>query len=147
MPEVSENKATNIGHLPPEIMVKILAHLPTQELLCKVTFVSKYFHQLTKSPEVHLNVTLKPSVRGNGAVRFLRCQFHQHFTGAFFVQNCFSQLLCGYSFALSFFGKRISAQKLLIKCWKIWLQICKMYSSAENLRMQGLPIQVPTRLR
>jgi len=59
---------------------------------------------------------------------FLQCQWqclllesrcvliHQYFTNDFFVQKCFAQLLSNYSLALNFFGKKMSAQKLLIKC-------------------------------
>ncbi len=35
----------------------------------------------------------------------------------FFVQKCFAQLSSNYSLFLKFFGARVSAQKLLIKCW------------------------------
>jgi len=51
------------------------------------------------------------------------CQFHQHFTCAFFVQKCFAQLFSNYSLALYFFGTKISAQKLLVKCWWHWHQV------------------------
>jgi len=47
----------------------------------------------------------------------LRCQFHQHFTGAFFVWKCFAQLFSNKSSTLWLFGKRILAQK----CW--WNQL------------------------
>ncbi len=51
------------------------------------------------------------------------CQFHQYFTSSFFIWTFFVQLLCAYNLGLEFFGKRILAQKLLIKCCKIdtWL--------------------------
>jgi len=42
--------------------------------------------------------------------------FHQHFIHTFLVRKCFVQLLFSYSLALQFFGTRISAQKLLVKC-------------------------------
>jgi len=45
-----------------------------------------------------------------------RCQFHQHFSQDFFVRKCFAQLSSGYCLALYFFGIRILAQKLLVKC-------------------------------
>jgi len=45
-----------------------------------------------------------------------RCQFHQHFTGAFFKGKCFAQLFSSHSLALKNFGAKISAQKLLVKC-------------------------------
>ena len=50
----------------------------------------------------------------------LQGQFHQYFMTGFFVQKCFEQLFCTYSSALYSFGKRILAQKLLIKCWWNW---------------------------
>jgi len=46
-----------------------------------------------------------------------RCQFHQHFTSSFFVQDSFAQLFSTNSLALKFFAKIILAKKLLIKCW------------------------------
>jgi len=49
-----------------------------------------------------------------------RC--HQHFTRNFFVRKCFAQLISYYSLALWPFVKRISAQKLLVKCWWNWLK-------------------------
>jgi hypothetical protein len=52
----------------------------------------------------------------------LRCQFHQHFMCNFFIGKCFAQIFSHYSLALWFFGKRISAQKLLVKCWWNWQQ-------------------------
>ncbi len=54
--------------------------------------------------------------------KWLRCQFHQHFTHAFCAQKCFAQLSSSYSLALYFFGAKILAQKLLVKCWWNWLQ-------------------------
>jgi len=58
----------------------------------------------------------------SGLKIFGRCQFHLHFTCAFFVQKCFAQLFSTYILALKFSGKRISAQKLVVKCWWNWLQ-------------------------
>ncbi len=40
-----------------------------------------------------------------------------------FVQKCFAQLFSNYSLALWLFGQRISAQKLLVKCWWNWLLV------------------------
>jgi len=39
-----------------------------------------------------------------------------------FVQKCFLHLYSNYSLSLQFFGPRILAQKLLIKCWWNWPQ-------------------------
>ncbi len=47
-------------------------------------------------------------------------QFHQHFTSSFFVQKCYEHLFSSYSFCLNFCGKRILAEKLLVKCWWNW---------------------------
>jgi len=59
----------------------------------------------------------------NSFSRYSRCQFHQHFMSNCFVQNCFSKLFYNYSLALWFFGERILAQKLLVKCWWNWLEV------------------------
>jgi len=45
------------------------------------------------------------------------CQFRQHFLGSFFVQKCFARLILTYSLDLCIFGKRVLAQKLLVKFW------------------------------
>jgi hypothetical protein len=55
--------------------------------------------------------------RGKEGVWERRCQFQQHFTRTFFVQKCFAQLFSTYILALYFFGKRILAQKMHVKCW------------------------------
>jgi len=49
------------------------------------------------------------------------CKFLQHFTRNFFTWKCFSKLFFSYSLALQFFGAKILAQKLLVKCWWNWL--------------------------
>ncbi len=51
-----------------------------------------------------------------------RCQFHQHFTCSFLYKKCYALLFSWYSLALNFFGKRILAQIMLVKCWWNWLQ-------------------------
>ncbi len=50
----------------------------------------------------------------------------QHISSNFFVQKCFGQLFSSYSLALYFFGKRILAQKLLLKSWWNWLYSFKI---------------------
>ncbi len=40
-----------------------------------------------------------------------------HFTNKFFVRKFFVKFFSNFSMALKFFGKGISAQKLLVKCW------------------------------
>jgi hypothetical protein len=40
-----------------------------------------------------------------------------YFLRATFLYKFFAQLLCAYNLGLKFFGRRILAQKLLIKCW------------------------------
>jgi hypothetical protein len=47
-------------------------------------------------------------------------QFHRHFTGSFFLRKFCAQLSRSYNLGLHFFGARISAQKLLEKCWWNW---------------------------
>jgi hypothetical protein len=51
-----------------------------------------------------------------------RCQFQQHFTQAFFIWKCFVLLFSNCTLTLWNFVERVSAQKLLIKCWWNWLQ-------------------------
>jgi len=41
---------------------------------------------------------------------FVRCQFHQHFKLAFFIQKCFVQLFSSYSLASNFLRKNIGAK-------------------------------------
>ncbi len=53
----------------------------------------------------------------------IRWLFHQHFTSRFLVWKCFAKLFSNYNLALLFFGKRIMAQKLHIKCWWNRLQV------------------------
>ena len=47
-----------------------------------------------------------------------RCQFHQHFTSSFFVQNSFKQLFCTKGLGLYFFDKNFTSSCL----YKIVLQ-------------------------
>jgi len=55
------------------------------------------------------------------------------------IPKFFAQLLSAYNLGLQFFGKRILAQKLLIKCWWNWHQIgnSEMMPSASSSRVQG----------
>jgi hypothetical protein len=50
-------------------------------------------------------------------------QFHQDFTDSFFVLKLCAKLFCTYILGLYFFGKRISAEKLLVKCWWNWHKV------------------------
>jgi len=50
-----------------------------------------------------------------------RCQFHQHFTHAFFVQKCLEQLFSSYILALAKIQKKLS-KNALVKCWWNWRQ-------------------------
>ncbi len=54
-------------------------------------------------------------------------QFHQYFMSSFFKQKFFVQLLYAYNLRSYFFGKRILAQKLLIKCWWNWHQLIRAH--------------------
>ena len=55
--EVSERK--ELDDLPTEILIKILSHLSTYDLLRKVALVSKHFYSVTKCPGTHINVTIR----------------------------------------------------------------------------------------
>ena len=57
-----------------------------------------------------------------GTIQFwlTRCQFHQHFTSSFCANILAPKTFCACSLALYFFGVRILAQKLLVKCWWNW---------------------------
>ena len=50
-----------------------------------------------------------------------KIQFYQQRTSSFFVLKIWSKLLWTYSLCLYFFGKRTLAEKLILKCWWIWL--------------------------
>jgi len=81
-------------------------------------FSSRFFTKDCAKPRS----TWSAATSGAPAVPTMRCQFHQHFKYTFFVQKCFAQICSNYSTALQFFGKRILAQKLLVKYWWNWLQ-------------------------
>lgn len=48
----------NNSSLPVEILIKILSQVATDDLLRNVAIVSKQFYEITKYPEVHLNVRI-----------------------------------------------------------------------------------------
>jgi len=79
------------------------------------------------SPSFNIRATSTPEEEQS-----TRCRFHQHFRRNFFVQKCFVQLFSSYSLALWFFVKRLSSEKLLVKCWWTpnWLQIGEVPSGA-----------------
>jgi len=52
-----------------------------------------------------------------------RCQFHQHFMSNFFHSSVFWSFSLLTIWLCNFFVERISAQKLLAKCWLNWLQM------------------------
>jgi hypothetical protein len=56
--------------LPDEVLVKILSHLSTRDILQNVALVSKRFKSLSEDHGAHIIVSLDNSVKG--AVRFLR---------------------------------------------------------------------------
>jgi len=64
--------AKTIEDLPPEILMDILSRLTTHDLLINVASVSKYFHQLSKDPGVHLRVSLPANIDLGPAANFLR---------------------------------------------------------------------------
>jgi len=57
--------------------------------------------------------------------KFYRIATYVYFTNilraAYFLLKCYGLLFFTYNFDLLFFVKRISAQKLLVKCWWNWL--------------------------
>jgi Leucine-rich repeat (LRR) protein len=58
--------------LPDEVLVKILSHISTHDLLQNVALVSKRFKALSEDHAAHNIVELDNNVRVKGAVRFLR---------------------------------------------------------------------------
>jgi hypothetical protein len=50
------------------------------------------------------------------------CQFHQHFTHAFFVQKFCAKHFCTYILGLNFFWRKNIGANALIKCWWNWPQ-------------------------
>jgi len=65
-------EVSKILFLPPEILTRILSHLPTSDLLQNVALVSSYFNQLANSPKVHLNVSFSEISDETGAINFLQ---------------------------------------------------------------------------
>ena len=61
-----------LDSLPVELLNKILAHVSTSDLLCNVARVNKQFHELSKSPHVHLIVTVRPDADEEKASNFLQ---------------------------------------------------------------------------
>jgi hypothetical protein len=57
---------------------------------------------------------VRKAIRG---IRKAGVNFNNILQAVFFVQKCFLQLFSISSLALLFLKERISAQKLLIKCW------------------------------
>ena len=61
----------NICSFPTEVITKILSHLSTQDLLGNVALVSKQFYILTKTPGVHLVITISQYADEKDASTFL----------------------------------------------------------------------------
>ena len=61
-----------LSDLPNEILMKILALVPTGDLLQNVARVSKRFHDITRQPALHVDVHLNHRCDQNGAVSFLK---------------------------------------------------------------------------
>ena len=72
MTKHTTESSSNICILPLEILTKILSQLTTYDLLHNVALVSKQFYGLTKSPSVHLVVTLCMFVGQTPAAKFLK---------------------------------------------------------------------------
>ncbi len=65
-------------------------------------------------------------------------QFHQHFTRTFFVGY---SVLCSFSllnYILKFFGERILAQKLFVKCWLNWPRVCAVSHCTRSNSLSAL---------
>ena len=91
---------------------------------CENPFPEKGFRQTMDKQQTYEKTMMR---RSNS-----RCQFHQHFTSSFFIRKSFEQLFCTYSLGLYFFGARILAQKLLVKCWCNWPQKDKQNYSCKQ---------------
>jgi hypothetical protein len=67
-PEKLGQTEDRLSLLPPEVLIKILKDVPTQDLLLNVARVSKKFCEVIKDPVVHTRVSLPPLHR---AIKFL----------------------------------------------------------------------------
>ena len=63
------------------------------------------------------------SIRLNLKVSFYFTKISPEFYEQLFCTKGFEQLFCTYSLGWYFFGKRKLEQKLLVKCWWIWLLV------------------------
>ena len=62
----------NLTDLPPEILLKIFSHVPTTDLVKKVSLVSKQCKALIKNPRVHINVSLYLAHYSFGFLEFIK---------------------------------------------------------------------------
>ena len=59
------------------------------------------------------------------------------FKSTCYIRKCLAQPLSNLSLAFAIFGKRVSAQKLLVKCWWNWLKGCRHHQLRLQERRQG----------
>jgi hypothetical protein len=71
-PKKMKVERCGLESLPDEVIVKILSHLSTRDLIQNVALVSKRFKSLSEDHGAHIIVHLDSNVRVKGAVRFLR---------------------------------------------------------------------------
>ena len=71
-PKKKKVELCGLESLPDEVLVKILSHLSTRDLIQNVAVVSKRFKALSEDHGAHIIVNLYSNVRVKGAVRFLR---------------------------------------------------------------------------
>ena len=64
-------KETRLINLPPELVIKILSYVSTEDLLNNVAITSKQFYSLTKDQACHLNISLPFNVNKSAAAQFL----------------------------------------------------------------------------
>jgi hypothetical protein len=71
-PKKMKVERCGLESLPDEVIVKIISHLSTRDLIQNVALVSKRFKSLSEDHGAHIIVNLDSNVRVKGAVRFLR---------------------------------------------------------------------------
>jgi hypothetical protein len=104
--------------VPPEILIKILQYLPTHDLLKNVARISKQFYELTKCPEVHLNVSLSETAQEAGALEFIKKA--KHMTGLTLASVQTLKMRSSY-----LFNTDINIKKKGINVNKLLLAVCK----------------------
>ncbi len=82
------------------------------------------FGETKKNPDKvrqkYLNAFFGPTAIGTSIFRAIRCQFHQHFLCAFFVQKYFLCLEFGFE---QTFVQKMRTKNACKKCWWNWRQV------------------------